>query len=255
MFKVTGQRILDVDGFISVPKNSSHTSEIAEIAEYLSIIMFPEASSVGIMVEASPLLRLPPELRQMILKPLLIVDDILHCPSRVFGNRLVSWMTMYGVQTDMMFTCQLLYHEVLETFLRENDFSFSAPPTTTLFPCAKYAERAKSVTFRVHSTYWKGWESYLSANTLLVVKNLKIHAVTHMIGSPDHDSLISGLFSVCEFFIESVLVTEKFRINFSSLAHSDIRRRCLSLLQYANTDIFGRPAGLYAKSYISENEG
>ena len=195
--------------------------------------MSSEASSKKTVVEASPLLRLPPELRQMILKPLLIVDDILHCPSRVFGNRLISWMTMYGVQTDMMFTCRLLYHEVLHTFLRENDFSFSAPPTTTLFPCAKYAQRAKSITFRVHSAYWKGWESYLSENTPLVVKNLKIHMVTHLISSPDHSSFICGLFSVCEFFIDNIAVTEKFRVNLSSLAHSDLRRRCLLLFQQA----------------------
>ena len=184
-----------------------------------------EVGSVEKAVEVSPLLRLPPELRQMILEPLLVVDDILHCPSRIYGNRLISWMTMYGVQTDMIFVCRLLYHEVLHIFLAENDFSFSAPPTTTLFPCAKYAEWAGSVTFRIHNPYWKGWESYLSENAPLVVRNLNIYMVTHLVAQPNHNSLICGLLSLCEFFIENIVVTGNLKISFSSRAHTHIRGR------------------------------
>ena len=187
----------------------------AEAPEYLSTMSM------------SPLLRLPGEIREMILIPLLVVDDLLHCPARVFRNRLISWNSVYAVQADMMFTCRLFYHEVMRIFLQENNFFFSAPPTTTLFPCARYARRVKSITFEVHHAYWEDWQTYLRANTPLVVKNLDIQIV-HFATSADFSYL-----SLCECFIENVVVTEKVSVRLSSSQHINIRRKCLSFFPLA----------------------
>jgi len=181
-----------------------------------------------------PLLRLPAEIRQMILTPLLVVDDLLHCPSRVYGNRIIGWKGIYAVQADMMFTCRLLYNEVLHVFLEKNNFFFSAPPTKTLFPCAKYARWAKSITFQVHNAYRQEWQTYLSENNSLIVKNLKLQFVTYLSASRDHDSLIRNLISLCEFFIENIVVTEKANVHFSYLSNTDIRRRCSSYISSVN---------------------
>ena len=216
--------------------------------------MSTQASSIEKATEAScipPLLRLPAEIRQMILIPLLVVDDLLHCPSRVYGNRIIGWKGIYAIQADMMFTCRLLYHEVLQVFLEKNNFFFSAPPTKTLFPCAKYARWAKSITYQVHNAYWQEWQTYLSENNPLVVKNLKLQLVTHLSASRDHDSLIRHLISICESFIENIVVIEKANVHFSSLSHTDIRRRLVLAPFFikATTDSMGRSPRVCAEGY------
>lgn len=180
-------------------------------------------------VEPSSLLRLPAEIRHVILAPLLVADEILQCPSRIYGNPLISWKTFNGVHADMMFTCRLLYHEVLHIFLSENNFLFSVPPTTTAFSCANYARRAKSITVQVNSVHWKEWQTYLCENNPLVVKNLNINIVHPLLrnyrGKVD---ICLGLISVCEALVENTVITGKINVHMASNRHKFIRGKCLS---------------------------
>jgi hypothetical protein len=185
--------------------------------------------------EPSQLLRLPAEIRHMILAPLLIADETLQCPSRVYGNPLVSWKAFHGVHADMMFTCWMLYYEVLNILLSENDFLFSVPPTTTAFSCANYARRARSITFQVNSVHWEEWQTYLSESNPLVVKNLNINIVHPPVRNylEEVDKSLRSI-GVCESLVENIVITGKVDVHMASYRHQFIRGKCLSSFPLAN---------------------
>ncbi len=179
------------------------------------------------MVELPPLLRLPAEIRQMILVPLLAADELLLSPSRVYGNPLISWKTIHGVQTDMMFTCRLLYHEVLRTFLQENDFYFSVPPTTSRFSCAHYARWAKSIRFQVNQSHWDEWQIYLSENDPLPVKNLIIDIVQHSSRLYNNMILRLEIVNLCESLVDHIVITDRVSVRMSSNRTKFVRGECM----------------------------
>lgn len=191
----------------------------------MSTLARPEAAAI----EPWHLLRLPAEIRHMILVPLLVADESLQCPSRVYGNPLISWKTFNGVHADMMFTCRLLYREVLHLFLSENDFLFSMPPRTTAFSCADYARWAKSITIQVNSIHWEEWQTYLSENNPLVVKNLNINIVAPLLrtyrGKVD---LSLRLISLCESLVNNIVIIGKVGVHIASSRHKFLCGKSLS---------------------------
>ena len=179
------------------------------------------------VVELPPILRLPTEIRQMILLPLLVTDDTLHCPSRVYGNQIISWKASHGVQPEMMFICQALYHEVLFIFIQQNQYFFSVPPTTTLFPCALHAPRAKSLSFKMLHRHWALWEKYLSANKPLISKalHLRIRPPSSIDVGGRPRSLVS-LINLCESLIDNIVVTESVSVVLSYGWKPKVRSKC-----------------------------
>ena len=175
-----------------------------------------------------PLLRLPPEIRELILRPFLTTDDTLLCSSRVFGNRVLGWKTYHGVQPELMFTCRLLYLEVLHMFVRSNVFSFSVPPTTTTFFCVRHAPYTKSIRIQMLCRHWPLWQTYLRENTPLTVKALHLQILPPMsIGSRgSHDHLVD-LLNLCACVMDSIIVTESVKVVMAFEKRQSIRSQQL----------------------------